>query len=473
ETLPFLAADWLRRPVRDAYWRHGSVCEDWSAIQASVLAIGGWADAYVNAPLALAANLRSPRAALIGPWEHKYPHLSRILASDAHGEILGWFDRHLKTREGAPVPPARVFVQEHFATIGGPGAAYAPAAGRWVAEMAWPSPNVAERALHLSRGALGPEPGSGETAIATPLTVGRAAAYFCPGMRVDHELAGDQAEDDAASARFDTEPLAEPLEILGRPVLDIAFRVDRPVAQLVARLCDVTPGGVSQRVSYHALNLCQHAGHDRAEALEPGRLYTARLPLNTCAHRFAAGHRLRLALSTSYWPVIWPSPEAATVTLDLAECRLLLPERRVAEEPEPMAPGPARARPPSDLETVRRATGSSRRYVETDGTEVLETIDDFGASRAIAHGLETGSSVTQRYAIRPGDPLSARHEADWLFAFRRASPDGSVWTARIESHAAMTADARAFRLHRRIRAEASDGPSIEREWTETVARGYL
>ena len=88
ETLPFLAARWLEHPVRDAYWRHGSVCEDWQAIEAAVLAIGGWADAYVNAPPALAANLAAPAKALMGPWEHKYPHIAQINVADFHGEVV-------------------------------------------------------------------------------------------------------------------------------------------------------------------------------------------------------------------------------------------------------------------------------------------------------------------------------------------------------------------------------------------------
>ena len=95
--LPFMAADWLRHQTRDAFWKHGSVCEDWSAIQAPVLAITGWADAYVNAPPALAAKMTgAPAKALMGPWEHRYAHISQIEAADFHGEVLRWFDQYLK-----------------------------------------------------------------------------------------------------------------------------------------------------------------------------------------------------------------------------------------------------------------------------------------------------------------------------------------------------------------------------------------
>ncbi|MEO0427113.1 MAG: CocE/NonD family hydrolase [Pseudomonadota bacterium] len=476
EALPFLAADWLRRPVRDAYWRHGSVCEDFPAIRAAVLAVGGWNDAYVNAPLALAENLTAPAAALIGPWEHKYPHLSRILPSDFHGEVLRWFDIHLKGLTPEAPPAARAWISEHAPEAGPLARTYGPSPGRWVAEPRWPTAHEAMAVLAPdSDGRLQPAPddegltGSGpEVAVATPLSVGSGAAYFCPGMRVDNELSADQAEDDAASVTFETAPLSAPLEILGRPVLSFTFRVDRPVAQLCARLCDVSPDGASMRVSYRPLNLCHHAGHDRPEALEPGQEYRAMIALNTCGHRFRAGHRIRLALSTSYWPVLWPAPEPATVTLPLNDMRLLLPERVVTREPDAKAPGPARtASAPVGTEHAAPASTAAEEVAE-DGTQALVTRDFFGRLTHADHGLEVESGVDQRFEIHPGDPLSARHVADWRFAFAR---DG--FSAEILSHAEMTSTATAFRLHRRVVAREGGATMIEKEWTETVPRGYL
>lgn len=181
ETLPFLAARWMEHPTRDGYWRHGSVCEDWPAIEAAVLAIGGWADAYVNAPLALAANLSAPVKALIGPWEHKYPHIARINPADFHGEVIGWFDRWLKgERNGAEnLPACRVFIQEHDSP---PSPLYGPRAGRWAGEAAWPSPNVGSTTLYPG---LVPD---------TPLRGGNVAspaASSTPGLPSDASLQGD------------------------------------------------------------------------------------------------------------------------------------------------------------------------------------------------------------------------------------------------------------------------------------------
>ena len=97
---PFLLIPWLQHPHRDAYWKHGSVNEDYSAIQAAVLAVGGWNDAYTNAVPRLVSNLKSPAKGIIGPWAHKYPHFA--VPEPRIGflqEALRWWDHWLKDAE--------------------------------------------------------------------------------------------------------------------------------------------------------------------------------------------------------------------------------------------------------------------------------------------------------------------------------------------------------------------------------------
>jgi predicted acyl esterase len=60
ETLEPWIEHWLGHQRRDGYWKHGSVCEDYAAIECPVYAVGGWADAYRNAiPRLLATCWRS------------------------------------------------------------------------------------------------------------------------------------------------------------------------------------------------------------------------------------------------------------------------------------------------------------------------------------------------------------------------------------------------------------------------------
>jgi len=463
DRLPFSAARWLEHPWRDGFWQHGSVCEDFSRLRAAILAIGGWADAYLNAPDALASHSRA--SALIGPWEHKYPHLAKINPADFHGEVLGWFDRHLKDQAGpAEWPAMRAFIQR----FDPPSAEARQRRGHWVAYRAWPSPGITPKTLNLRPGELTEAPGSGSVAVRSPSHLGLAAAYFCPGMRIGGELAGDQAVDDAMSVCFDSPPLADDLEILGRPRIEFGFTSDKPVAQLCFRLCEVDPAGRSLRISYRPFNLNHHGGHAAARALRSGERYRARVALNMCGHRLSAGHRLRLAISTSYWPVVWPAPECATVTLELADCQLTLPQCRLVEQDTPFAPVPPRPFPLLDAIARRQPASHTERRVDAQGRHVLATFDDFGAFRHGGHGLEVGSHVRQHFGIAPDDPLSALHQVSWHYDFRRDD-----WSVTVDSHSQMTSTGATFVLEREVVAREAGGEVRRRQWHEELPRGWL
>jgi len=202
----------------------------------------------------------------------------------------------------------------------------------------------------------------------------------------------------------------------------------------------------------------------------PGQVYEAEIALNECAHRLRAGHKLRLALSTSYWPMIWPAPELAEVTLHLAGCALHLPRRDAAAEIDLANPGPAQDYPVLKADVLRAPAGTSERQVLNDGTVVLETFDDFGETRNPYHGLATGSCVSMRYAIHPDDPASARFETQWRFTFERGG-----WQTAIDTESTMFCDERNFHLTRKLRATegADESEVLAKEWAETLPRGLL
>ncbi|HXH03648.1 MAG TPA: CocE/NonD family hydrolase, partial [Candidatus Competibacteraceae bacterium] len=309
ERLPFFPALWLAHQRRDDYWKHGSVCEDWNAIQCPVYAVGGWTDSYSNAIPRLLAGLGVPRKGLIGPWAHIYPQDGA--PGPAIGflqEALRWWDHWLKGLDTGIMaePMLRVWLEDYAA----PSGWRAETPGRWVAEPCWPSPHIETRELYLNAAALAAQPGAEQAlTIRSPQHTGAAVGEWM-GTGVPSELPGDQRMDDGYSLVFDSAPLAERLEILGAPELVLEFAADAPLAQLAVRLCDVAADGASARVSYGVFNLTHRDSHADPTALEPGRRYRAVFRLNDCAHAFPAGHRLRLALSTAYWPLVWPAPYA-------------------------------------------------------------------------------------------------------------------------------------------------------------------
>lgn len=462
---PHLAANWMEHLTRDAFWRHGSICEDYDRIEAAVLLVGGWADSYHNPVPRMLEHLTCPVFAIMGPWVHKYPHFA--VPGPRIGflqEAIRFYDRYLKDEPNGyeRTPAYRAYLMDGLP----PATMYAERPGRWVAEPGWPSPNVAPQPWHLHVTGLGRAPG--EPAIRTirsPQTVGQAAGEYCP-IWLGPELPGDQRVDDGGSLVLDSAPLADDLTILGGAVLEIAFVVDRPQANLAVRLCDVQPDGRSARASYGVLNLCHHRSHADPEPLVPGRTYRARIVLDEVGYRFPAGHRLRLAISTAYWPLIWPSPETATVTLQLDQCRLLLPVRTApAEDPAPSF-APVEAAAPLEERIVRPA--SNLRTVTTDVATSVQTIvivDDFGEAEIVEHGLVVGGVAREWYEIHPDEPNSARLRTHWTQTLARGD-----WAVRTEAHAEMWSDPTHFHLTARVEAYEGDALVHARDWSTSHRR---
>ena len=100
--------------------------------------------------------------------------------------------------------------------------------------------------------------------------------------------------------------LAEPLDLLGAARLSLRLSSDKPLAFVVARLCDVAPDGASVRIAHGMLNLCHRDSMEDPAAMVPGQDTEISCLIDQMAYRLAPGHKLRLALSTTDWPFVWP-----------------------------------------------------------------------------------------------------------------------------------------------------------------------
>ncbi|MFC7310774.1 CocE/NonD family hydrolase, partial [Streptomyces monticola] len=318
---PFIHT-WLDHQTRDSYWKHGSVCEDYSAIKAPVLAVGGWHDPYRDTVLRLVEHLPGPVRGLIGPWSHQYPDRG-LPPGPAIGflqETLRWWDHWLKGAETEVMedPKLRAWISDSHP----PATVYDELPGRWVGAPEWPSPQVTPVTYAL---------GGSPRPVRSPQQTGLDAGRFFP-FGNDADLPPDQRDEDAKSVCFEFE-VPEAVEILGRPRVTLRLTLDTPYGQAIARLCDVAPDGSSTLVTRGVLNLSARAGRDRAEPWTPGATEDVTFELNGIGHAFPAGHRIRLAVSSAYWPWIWPRPGSeAGFTLDPAGSSLELPVRARAAE---------------------------------------------------------------------------------------------------------------------------------------------
>jgi len=473
EALPNFPELWMRHPWRDDYWKAGSVRDHIERIRVPVYAIGGWADGYSNAVPRLVEALEVPCKGLIGPWAHTFPHLG--IPGPPIGflqEAVRWWDRWLRDNENGieHEPKLRVWMQESVR----PEPQYTEIPGRWVAEDAWPSSRIENRTLWLNavglrRKAAEPE----ELLLKSPQTCGLRGGEWC-AFGAEGEMPRDQRPDDGFSLEFDSRPLGDRTEILGAPRLRLKLRADHPQANLCARLCDVAPDGSSLRVSYTVLNLTHRNGHEFPEALEPGEFFEATLELNDIAHAFPAGHRIRVALSSAYWPTIWPSTSEDVLGIVSGESSLELPVRPPVDsdaalrpfEPPDMAAAP----------TVNRLrTHRFQRRLETDlTTNVLRyeldgsEFDDASLVHLEEIDLEVGYTLNKRYSIQENDPLSAVEIIEQRAVLARGD-----WQVKLALSMSLTADAEQFHLKGDLRTEERGRPFADRSFDVSVPRKLL
>ncbi len=462
---------WLAHQRRDDYWRHGSICEDYGAVRCPVYAVSGWADGYSNAVFRLLANLHVPRKGLIGPWGHTYPHIgSPGPAIGFLQECLRWWEQWLKGADTGIMgePQLRVWMQESVP----PTTNYTYRPGRWVAEPTWPSPRIGRYCLTLTDRRL--DEGTVDTpqkclALRSPLTVGLFAGKWC-SYTVAPDLPHDQREEDGGALVFDSAPLHEPLEILGSPTLDLDLTSDRPVAMVAARVSDVHPDGKATRVTYGLLNLTHRHDSENPQPLEPGRRYRVTVQLNGVAQHFPAGHRLRLSLSTSYWPLAWPPPQPAKLGVFTGNSLLTLPIRQPRPEDEAL---PAFEEPQSAPPLVRRLVQPEHhnwRVIRDLASDVstLEVINDGGLYCIPAIDTAAERKVEEWYSSRADDFNSVRGETLWSRGLARGD-----WQVRTMTRTVLTSNETRFFIRAELDAYEGDKRVYSRNWDVTIERDLL
>ena len=455
---------WMAHQRRDAFWKRGSIGDDFAAVQIPALMIAGWADGYRNTPAKAVAGLGGSSTALNGPWIHKYPHFAfprpRI---DFHAEAVRWWDRWLRGEPNGvdALPQQRAFISQAVR----PAERTEREPGRWVARNSV-ADDVRLR-LHLRADtSLSPTSGRrGEVVVDTDQTCGADGGVF---FVVDPatELPGDQRVDDAAATLFDTAPLAEAIDVLGRTRLHVRLSVDQPQANMIARLEDVHPDGMSHRVALGMLNLSHRGGNESPEPMEPGRGETIDFLLDDTGYRFVAGHRIRLAISTAYFPMVLPSPAGTRATIVVGdESYLELPtptdliDIDMPEPPEGLLPVYDQLTPGSSLRDVSRSD---------DGATVTTSIySDTGELVHPTNGMIWREVHVSVASITSGDSLSFECREELTVVRRRAG----IETSAI-ARGRLTATADEWRIEATLTACENDSVVFDQAWNKHIPRDH-
>ncbi len=469
EKSPSYLPIWLSHQRRDEFWKHGSVCEDFAAIQCAVYAVGGWIDGYPNAVPRLMEGLSCPRKGLIGPWAHQFPETA--LPAPTIGflqESLRWWDFWLKGIETGIMdePMLRVWMQSSAP----PSPLHAERAGRWIAEPSFPSPHIENFSYYLEPNELRATPArESPIALNSSQQHGFDAGVWC-AYAVEGDEPPDQRFEDGLCATFDSAPLDAPMEIFGFPELILDLESDQPQAILAARLCDVAPDGTSTLVTRGILNLTHRDSHEFPTALEPNTRYRITLRMRVIAHAIQTGHRWRLALASTYFPFAFPSPEPVTLKIfSGASARLDLPLRKPRAEDALLAPfQAAETSAPLALETLREP--KRERFVKRDhitGRAELVDENDSGAVHMIESDIDDSQIQRDVFAITEGAPLSASCHSTIILDQGR---DG--WRAHIIAATTLTADKENFFVNQSLEV-TGDIPAWRKEWNVTIPREQM
>jgi len=465
--MDFNIINWLRHQHRDDFWKHASVIENYGDIECPVYAIGGWVDCYSNAIPRLLAGLQVPSKGLIGPWGHMYPHSERAQPGpriDYLNEALRWWDYWLKDIDTGIMeePALRVWMQDEAACCG-----MNSVNGRWISVEDWPSERIVSQTWYLNASGLETSEGDEEALHLTPhQTVGQTAPRWCP-FNMETDLPVDQAIDDALSLTFDSEPLEESFEIVGAPIVTVDVAVDKPVALLAVRLNEVLPDRSSRRVTYSVLNLTHRDSHETPTALVPGQRYRIALQLDDIAHVFKVGSRLRIAVSTAYWPHTWPSPEPVNLTLFAGTSIVEFPIRPPRAADSEVRFGEAFEPENSGMTMLDPGGEPSVEYVRDVGGSVLTMRQESPESRRRldAIGTELSSASRTEMVIDDNDPSSATLEMWNKSGYRR-----DTWDARIESTVRFSVTEDEFVIWGEYLAYDHDELISDRTWDERIPR---
>ncbi len=291
---PTWSERWLEHPqATDPFWGPLQCGAALERVTVPVLLVGGWHDLFIEQTLEQYRTLAArgvPARLLVGPWAHLDLTSQGAVALT---ESLAWLDRYAGpgrtgSRPGPPDHPVRIWV-------GGEGA------GEWREIGGWPPPGVAEQRWYLgANGSLGPaKPAGAEPATGVPAASFRydpADPTPSPGGAIIATNAGSRDNGEVERRLdvlvFSSDPLDEPVEILGEVAAEVSVTRDNPYADLFVRLCDVDPRGRSRNVCDSIKRLTE------ADPLTG----TVRVSLVGAAHRFGRGHRIRLQIAGGAFP---------------------------------------------------------------------------------------------------------------------------------------------------------------------------
>jgi uncharacterized protein len=460
---------WLEHPLEEDYWHPGSVKYHYDKVRAAVFLIDGWRDGYPGPAIRMYENLKVPKKLLLGPWLHTRPDAGipgpRIPIYD---EMIKWWDRWLKgIKNGVDQePPITIYVQKYDE----PSALRDVTSGFWRYEDQWPISGTKEVTMYLdSEGKLSetaPVKEDERLSYEYKPHVGLMSGLF--SATSPHILPMDQRPDEAYSLNFTGAPLEKDVEITGFPRVLIHISSTAPVAAFVARLSDVSPSGGVSLVTKGAMNATRRKSFAQPEPLIPDKIYPLEIELFPTAWIFERGHRVRLSISSSDWPNMWPTPDRSYNSVFMGKTsrsRIMLPTISLGKSrnfPEPKFDVPQPLYNPVDF------------FVKPDEASVVQDLYRKQLILRTSHptslrlrdiGVEIDSIQESEAGVSMENPALAHAKGTERITLRRAD---HVIEARAENNLASTHDS--FNLQVSVEIKLDGFPYYSKAWTRAFKR---
>jgi len=462
---------YMRQQRDGPFWDRASARDKYDQIRIPGFHIGGWFDGYRNSLPRMLENVNAPVKAMIGPWDHYFPHDAwPEPAIEWRHEAVRWFDHWLKGKDtGIMEEPAfAVYVRDWFP----PDPMLTEIPGHWRWEAGWPLERSEQKVLYAqgdhSLANTAAQPGSHHLKYKASVGLEGGGSVMWWG-----NIPPDQQPMDDDSLVYDSEPLDAPLEILGFPRALLRVASDATRANWVVRLSDVSPDGQVTQVSGAGFNGTHRHSARNPEDLVPGEVFPLDIEMMFTSWVFPRGHRIRIAVSNSQWPMLWPTPFPMTSTLELGGeegARLVLPVVPPADRPAPVFKAPAENPVIAGFETLD--AGNVSGYGEIKQVER-------NAKTGEAFGVATNSGGTrypwgierfeERIEHRTNDLNPAMTSVTGEYALIEELEDR---TLRFEQEVQFSSDAENFRLIFKRRVNLDGEVIHEKEWDEVIPRDF-
>ena len=480
-----LDEDWLRnrfevepsvftymREQRDgSFWDRASARDKYEQIQIPGYYIGGWYDGYRDSPPRMLEHVKAPVKAMIGPWDHYYPHNAWPAPQvEWRHEAVRWFDQWLKGNDTGILDEPRFAVYVRDWHPPGPGVDEIPGHWRW--EEGWPIERSVTKTFYAGQDhGLSSSPSAQAThSLKYKPSVGLAGGG--PVMWWGN-IPPDQQSMDDYSLIYDSQPLDSPLEILGMPRAILKVSADVSRANWVVRICDVAPDGSVTQVGGAAFNGTHRKSAREPEDLIPGKVFPLEIEMHFTSWVFPKGHRIRFAINNAQWPMLWPTPYQMTTTLAIGGvegARVELPVVPPADRPVPKFKLPEEGPSLPDYASVD--SGNVSGYAEIKS---IQRDEQSGAAFGIATnatsfrypwGLE---HFEERLEHRTSDLNPAETSVIGIYAVAIDLKDRTI---RMEQNVVFKSDLKNFHMNFIRRFKVNGETLHEKQWNEIFPRDF-